>query len=106
MARVIIRFSLPEYNSGELLDGTASNEIVGYRNVSLTVQSNIFKADIPLAMRVSRLVPTGFFMENAPQLQQAPPNTGVYQITSTGVNYSKLPMFEVVSRPDGEVSVG
>jgi len=100
MSWVIIKYSVPIQNKAELLDGSLGTEVLGYRHIALTIQTHVFKADLPTAM--TQLAPLGYYVTDHPQVSPDPPKLEIYQVVSQAEKYSASPLPFAIERPSGE----
>lgn len=97
MAHVIIGYSVPVYNRGELLDGTLSNEILCYQNFMVDIQTNV-----PFNQLGSNpAIPTGYYITSEPTITASPPKTGLYERVFRSTCFSKTALNASITRTGG-----
>ena len=100
MSVVTIKYSVPIYNQGEKLDGSLGKTIRGWHHFAITIQTHVASTSIKTAM--GKLVPTGYYLTNHPQVSATPPRVDMYQITSTGEKFSSAALPFSITRGTSE----
>ena len=97
MAHVVIGYSVPVYNQGELLSGALHSEILCYQNFKVSIKTNV-----PLALiQAAIYVPSGYYITEQPSVTPNPPKVGLYEVITISSNYSPAAQNAEIDRQSG-----
>lgn len=96
-AHVVIGYSVPIFNQGELLSGKLHSEILGYQNFKVSIRRNVPLINIQEAV----YVPPNYFLTEQPSVSPNPPKVGLYEVVTKSTNFSKTAENMVLERLSG-----
>lgn len=100
MAHVLLIYSEPVQSPRELLSGEIAPVQLGYRNVAISLATNVLARDIQQRI----YTPAGFYIESDPTVTPQEPKGMLYTVVTTSVCFSHLAMGAKIARLSGSQS--